>query len=160
MYKLVAGVEIKVAFRAIDKKGDPLQMEAVLVNKLMDTVCLVKSDEAGFGTFLLNPGRSEFYNLLYKNNQGGRQLFPVGDVESTGIVLSLIQSDNTLPFRFRVKRSSNFNGVNKFIILVKSGGMVKYLDEFDLRTSDEFEINRDVLPSGISEVILSNQEGD
>lgn len=158
--KLVVGIESKIAFRAIGKLGIPQSMEAVIVNKMMDTVCLVKTDEAGLGTFLLNPDRSEFYNLLYKNNQGGRQLFPVGDVESTGIVLSLIQSDNTLPFRFRVKGSSNFKGVNGYIILVKSGGMVKYLDEFDLRTSDEFDINRGVLPSGISQVILSNQEGD
>ncbi|MDX2445377.1 MAG: hypothetical protein QNK30_16395 [Bacteroidales bacterium] len=158
--KLVAGIESKIAFRAIDKLGSPQNMEAVLVNKLMDTVCLVKSDEAGLGTFLLNPGRSEFYNLLYKNNQGDRQLFPVGDVESSGIVLSLIQSENTLPFRFRVKRRSNFKGVNKYIILVKSGGLVKYLEELNFGISDEFEINRDVLPSGISQVILSNQEGD
>ena len=158
---LVSGLKSKVGFKAIDKSGRPKKIAAALVNEKMDTICLTRTENTGFGTFFIKPDHTDIYKLLYTNETGNKQSFPLGKVEDSGIILSLNHSEKNAPIKVKINKSSDFNsGNNKYFILVRSGGLVNFVKEINLDREIELNLSRDELPYGISQIVLTNKNGE
>lgn len=158
---LVSGIESRVGFRAIDESGRPQEIEAALVNEETDTICLVRTGDNGFGTFSINPDHKESYRLLYTSGNGETQTFPLGRIENSGIILSLNHSELKLPLSFRINKSPDFTpGENRYFILIKSRGLVKFRKEINLLNEMEWSMNRSELPDGVSQIVLTNENGE
>lgn len=156
---LVSGIESRVGFMAINKSGGPQKIDAALVNGNSDTLCLVQSEETGFGTFLFTPDHRDNYKLIYINKIGEERGFPLGMIERSGIALSLDHSDQHSPTRVKINIGSGFhpNG-NSYFIFIISEGLVKFIKEFKLNKEIGLVINGNELPKGISQIILSNND--
>lgn len=158
---LVSGNESKVGFRAIDKSGRPISIDAAIVNENMDTICLVSNENTGFGTFSFKPNHRENYRLLCSTDNIGELDFPLGKIESSGIALSLYHTDLYSPFKVKIHKSSGVNpGNSSYFILVLSNGLVKFMKEINLNREIEIIISREELPKGISEIVLVNDNGE
>lgn len=155
--EFVSGIESKVGFRAIDKSGTPQKINGAIVNDRKDTLCLVRTEDKGFGTFIFKPDQREDYRLLYTNKKGEEQSFPMGAIEGSGSVLAVDHSVQNAPFRVRISKSSEFqSGQNRYFILIASGGIVNLIKEINLDEEHEFEISKNKLPEGISQIALVN----
>ncbi len=154
---LVSGIESKIGFRAIDKSGKLHGIDAAIVNEKKDTICLVQNENTRFGTFFFKPDYRESYSLIYTIGNSEEKSFPLGRVERSGIVLSLDHSDQHSPVRVKINKGSGFHPYkNSYFILIMSNGLVKFIKEINLNREIEIVINRDELPKGISQIILTN----
>ena len=82
---------------------------------------------------------------------------PLRKIERSGVVLSLDYSDQHSPLRVKINKSSGFHpGENSYFILLITNGLVPFIKEINLSRENELVIKRDLLPEGISQIVLAN----
>jgi len=158
--KLVAGIGSKVNFKALDRSGRLQKMNAALVNKKTDTLCLVVTENSGFGTFYIKPEKDENYNLLYSDKTGGIRSFPLGQIKDSGIVISLENLKKDTPFAFRINKSPGFNAPDQtYYLFLSTGGIVQFIKETALKTAEVLRLKKNNIPYGIMNLMITDKDG-
>ncbi|MFO7655568.1 MAG: hypothetical protein R6W78_00725 [Bacteroidales bacterium] len=84
---LIAGLENKVAFKAVDSYGFPQDVEGYLMDETGKQIDRIKSDYMGLGAFTFIPGQHQYQFRVIKPVTES-VLYPLPEVSSGGIILN------------------------------------------------------------------------
>ena len=101
---LVQGVESRVAFKATDHMGLPLEIEGEIVNSKGKKITTARSVHDGMGTFMLLPESNEQYKAVWKDKQQQLHESSLPLAKSTGIVLEINKYPEDI--EFNIKRNA------------------------------------------------------
>ncbi len=159
---LVAGLNSKVAFKAINSNGSGLDVKGVVVDNTGQTVAAFNSRRLGMGYFNLQPevGKTYKANLVFAN--GIKSSIDLPKADTKGIALAL---DNSDPDVIKIRVSSNKayfdENQNKEVSLVINSGVAVSSGRIRL-SSQLFSTNlkKSQFRTGIVQFTLFSPEGD
>ena len=88
---MVAGVANKIAFKANDQYGRPIEASGLVVNSKGQTIDTIRSIHDGMGYFYLQPVASETYKAKWKTNSGATMETILPAVKDNGVALQVKQ---------------------------------------------------------------------
>lgn len=152
---LLVGNRQQVAFKAIGTDGYPVDVEGEI---FQDSIPLfsIKSEHDGMGSFWLPVNRGVKFQARVTTADGREKWFdlPESRVDGWGIAVSQ-QGEN---IEYLVMKGEGAEIKNDLYVLVHSCGMV-----FDFRQvtgSVKGKVDQNLLPEGISQVVLMDKEGN
>jgi len=147
---LVHGIESKVAFKASDRKGRPLNVSGILFEN--DVPFLeFNTLHAGMGSFDFLPDKSKKYNIKLRLPKGGRTIdYKIPEIRNAGIVLCLNEKNHQ---KIEFKISGN-TGSQRVYLRTQSRGEVLAMASGVV--NDSLNITMPIMdfPQGICEVTL------
>ncbi|SEW37204.1 hypothetical protein [Chitinophaga arvensicola] len=103
--RLVAGLQNRVAFKAVNNHGDPVAVNGTLL-KNDKVVCRFNSRHAGMGSFLFTPEKQAAYRIRLEEHPDS--LYHVPEVQENGVVMQLLKNDqDSLVFKILSNRPGN-----------------------------------------------------
>ncbi|MBK6380722.1 MAG: hypothetical protein IPF72_13925 [Chitinophagaceae bacterium] len=102
---LVQGVESRIAFKATDQKGMPVNITGDIYDSKGNSVTTFASLYDGMGIFLLEPEAGVQYKAAWKGRQGQINETPLVPAKQTGIVLEAGHQGGQI--QFKIKRPAD-----------------------------------------------------
>lgn len=99
---LVKGLESRIAFKATDKTGIPINVSGNIQNSKGQNITTFSSIHDGMGFFIVNPEENEQYKAVWKDPAGQTQQTNLPAAKKTGVVLQTINTPGGI--LFTVKR--------------------------------------------------------
>ncbi len=152
---LIEGVNSQVAFKVTNGNGGNKLVTGRVEDSKGNFVTSIETMIEGLGLFYLKPKPEEQYTAIF--DDGSRHFLP--KVMSRGYVLSINNKDEN-KIRVSVKATDRLMN-NPFYIVADIRGL-KHFDEsfeFKEKSSVEFEIPKDDLPTGIMTITLFDASG-
>ena len=159
---LLAGVQTKVAFKAIKPNGLGVDIKGVVMDNNGTIVAKFTSSHLGMGVFDFTPEAGKTYTSKINCADGSVISPPLPKVQTVGINLSLDNTD-TATLRFKLKADAPFLQRYKgqmFFILAKSAGVICFAAT--TRLTDlvySAGIPKSKFPAGILQVTLFTADG-
>lgn len=149
---LVSGIQSKVAFKAVNNLGKPIDVTGILFEN-EKPILSFKGQHAGMGSFNLIPFAGNSY---YLQLDGSDTNYSLPEIKDSGVVLNLAsQQKDTL--EFRVTQSSDMSSQKIYIRLQQR--RVEYtMAEFNLKQQALIKLPINELSQGIVEVTLFNKD--
>lgn len=147
---MVSGIQNKIAFKALDSKGLPVDVSGKLYENNI-AVLDFKSVHVGMGSFLFEPKSNSKYHIELSNKTS----YPLPQIFNRGTVLHLLSNDNNFAV-FNVQNSGSAIKENVFL-RVQSRGIVYSVAIGVLEDKLTIRIPLKELPQGIAEVTLFNE---
>ena len=152
---LVAGIESKVAFQAINAQGKGLDFEGILMNVTGDTILSFSPEHAGFGSFNFVPELGVSYKAIVESN-GKTFYMQLPLVDEFGFVLSVEGHDDMVSVS--VESNTSNSGV---YLLVQSRNIVSHSLHKSLNNGKtSFLISKKDLADGINHFTLFNDDNE
>jgi hypothetical protein len=150
--ELVSGIQCKLAFKAVNKRGEPIDVKGTLFE---DSVPLLEfeSKHAGMGSFNFTPIRSKKY-LIRLSHPAIDTTFQLPEISPEGMTITLVER-NKESLTFKISQSANFNQ-SDFYLRVQCRGIVYGITEGKISSQILVKIPLSLLPQGIAEVTLFN----
>ncbi|HRO69172.1 MAG TPA: carboxypeptidase-like regulatory domain-containing protein [Chitinophagaceae bacterium] len=91
---LVAGLETRVAFHAVDQYGKAAWCQGIVYNQDHDSITSFTSGRFGMGSFRFKPVEGHSYNTVVKDANGSEITRELPAVYETGYTMQLVQADS------------------------------------------------------------------
>lgn len=145
---LVAGVINKIAFKATDQYGDPVQISGVLKDNAGNVITNISTIHDGMGYFYLKPKAGISYIADWSASDGTIKADPLPEVQPVGITMEVKVEKNS---RKVIIRKGNNIELRQIHLLVTMNGLVDYLSNVKFKNHDSIVTSIPVndLPSGI-----------
>ena len=101
---LVQNIESRIAFKATDRRGDPVNISGDIVDSKGKKVTSFISIHDGMGTFILTPESSEQYKAVW-NDKGQTHETQLPSAKQSGVVMQTENLQNQI--EFKIKRAAN-----------------------------------------------------
>jgi hypothetical protein len=149
---LVSGIRSKLAFKAVNTNGEPIDISGILFE---DSTPIVKFKSSHFGMGFLNfiphHGKKYWIKLATPPLDSA---FILPEIYETGLVLQLAGRDNdTLSFKISQNSVSNETDV---YLRIQSRGIIYGMTSMRLSHDIKIKVPLSGLPQGIAEVTLFN----
>ncbi|WP_346239037.1 hypothetical protein ABDK00_009900 [Niabella insulamsoli] len=145
---LLAGVSNRIAFKATDASGLPLNITAEVKDETGATVATLQSFHDGMGSFNLTPRSDKSYSVSF---EGGTFRLPVPI--SSGLAVSVKSSENRLAYTWQSAGGPMY--APAYVI-----GQMQHITMFKQPVSGTSgEMNTGELPSGVLQLTFFNTEG-
>lgn len=154
---LVAGLTSQVAFKAIDQNGNGIEIEGHIVDAGGTVIRPLKTFHKGMNGFVLQPelGQQYYAEVKYKEQNKRFELPPI--LEEGYVISVRNQADKNL--RVRVLSTVGLEDSEVYLI-GQIRGQVYYKSKGTLKNRLlNFEIPKNLFPSGILHLSLMNKEG-
>ncbi len=150
---LVNGIESRLAFKAVNSKGQPVKVTGVLYEN-DKPLNHFKSTHLGMGSFVFVPDTSKSYYIKL-SKKGAQDPYSIPKIYSQGKVMRLISQtkDNLM---LKVSQSPNLKKETVHI-RVQSRGVAYNIATAVLEKSLKIKVPIHDLPQGIAEVTLFNK---
>src|SRR3954470_8051542 len=112
----IAGVNNKIAFKAVAYNGRPNNIKGTVVNSKGESVADIKCIHDGMGFFYLEPNANETYTAKWKDEQGTSYQTPLPAVKKDGVSLEVKFANGARGFL--IKRPENASDNFKELHLV------------------------------------------
>lgn len=148
---LVSGLKSKLAFKAVNIKGEPVDIEGTLFEN-GDSLLRFKSVHAGMGSFEFTPGRNKNYHIKLNQPQSD-SLWQLPEILESGITLHLAERDSNF-LVFKVKQNA---GSTEKVVCLRGqlGGNVYFFTSGVLKEELGIEVaQKDFPQQGIAEFTL------
>ncbi len=158
---LLNGVENRVAYKAINAMGHPIDVEGRLLDQKGHEILSFKSVHDGMGDFAFTPEPGNHYIAMVKTGSAKETRFKLPEGIDKGIVLS---ADYAGLDSVRVRIVTNMGPGNMpvnthYFLLAQTRGKPGFSAEFDLENKDSVVfIPKYKLPTGITHLTLFNAE--
>ncbi|PIA79446.1 hypothetical protein BFR04_00945 [Gaetbulibacter sp. 4G1] len=150
---LVNGIESRLAFKAVNSKGHPVNVSGVLYEN-GEPLTHFKSTHLGMGSFLFIPNTNKSYHIKL-SKKGEQEIYSIPKIYNRGKVMRLIsQTKENLIFKVSQNPSLKKETVH---IRVQSRGIAYNLATAVLEKNLKIKIPITDLPQGIAEVTLFNK---
>lgn len=154
---LVSGLKSKVAFRATDQNGNAISIEGVVYNSQKKELSWFSSGHSGMGEFIYMPDNGEA--IAEVKHEGNIYNIKLPEPVKEGAVLTVDNTSMADSVLIKVNKSlvisSEMTGV-----AVLSGGKVYKMVICDIQEKDIlFTLPKKILPSGVSHIVLFNEDG-
>ena len=128
---LVEGLTSKIAFKANDSKGRPVNLSADIVGREGKKILTIKSIHDGMGQFSLLPDPGETYKAIWKDASGVQHETLLPQAQKHGLVLSAVNKGQKIIFS--VHRSADtLSQYNKVYIVAQAQQQMLYRATADL----------------------------
>ena len=151
---LLAGVRQRVAFKAIGSDGYPVEVNGTVYQDSVPFFEMV-TEHDGMGSFLLSVNGGKKFRAFVKAANGMEKWFDLPESRADGWGISVTREGDIVDYL--VMQGENATLAEKLYVLVHSQGVV-----FDIRLitgKSRGKIDRKLLPEGISQVVLLDEEG-
>lgn len=143
---LVAGVQNRVAFKAVNKAGYPVDVKGTLL-KGDAPVLDFRAEHAGMGSFLFTPQKNTKYHIRLADNKDSSYALPMA--AESGISIHLVKNDaDSLTFKIRSPDT------HPFYLRLQVRGAVVSVAAGTVSDSAIVKIAISDAPQGIGEVTL------
>ncbi len=150
---LVAGVESKVAFKAVDQNGKGVDLKGAIIDQHNDTVARFSPLKFGMGSFLFTPAANNTYKAVVKINNDAPIIKNLPEVNSQGYVMKLTDKGSD---QLDVAVTSTGSAENIYLF-AHTGQHVKAAQSGILSNGTvHFSINKSALDEGISHITIFN----
>lgn len=160
--KLIAGNDVRVAFKAIRPDGLGVEVKGAVTDNEGKAVTTFTSQHVGMGEFLLLSESGKSYKATVTFPDGSQQTYPLPAVEQSGIALA-VNSSNPNMVGIRVLANQAYLDQNQgklYYIIAKIGENVCYAAQTALRDKTyDVTIPKTKLTSGILQITLINDHG-
>lgn len=156
---LVDDVRSFVAFKATDSNGNPVEITGTVFDAEKNSVALLKSRHNGMGKFVFTPQKGKQYTAILDAENGAQLEVEIPKAEVTGYVLSANFNNGKHIVSIKTnKETLQQNSEASLTVLGTSKG-ITYFEGVQTLTSEDlsFLIPVDLLPEGISQITLYNQ---
>jgi hypothetical protein len=155
--KIIPGIPQRVVFRAKDQLGNPVEVNANIVDLNGEILARTSSIQKGLGLInMINPENSG-YKFIIQSDQGKGQTFQLPQADTTGMCISVVRSDgqNMDLLLARSPKSKH----SKFLVFTLNNGEINWASEFELEQSGRLKIPLDNFESEIGGVVVFNSNG-
>lgn len=153
---LVAGLQSKVAFKATDSKGLPINVKGDIVDNTGKKLGTFNSIHDGMGFFILHPAQGEQYKAVWKDQFGKPQETALPNCLPQGVALKLNNlGDKAI---FSIQRSSG-SPVQLVHIVAQHQQQLIYRAKASMASKEEISgsIPLKDIPAGIVQVTVFDQ---
>jgi len=154
----IAGTNTKVRFNAYNALQDPLPVSGALVNREGDTVCAVSTPGKRPGFFSFIPRIGEQYRFICQDATGRKTTDLPGKIDSAGIKLIAKKEYDESFLDFSIVSSPALQAGTCYLFVHK-GGIYRFLRSIKPAKDKDFNLEKKLLPEGISEIILADKNG-
>jgi hypothetical protein len=151
---LVSGLKIKLAFKAVNINGEPVDIRGTLFEN-NSPVVEFKSVHAGMGCFVFTPVIDKRY-FIRLTEPAIDSTFPLPEIHPSGMTLQLVGKNNE-SLSFKVTQSSGINPGDIYL-RVQCRGIVYGIAKGNLERELLMKVPLSDLPQGIMEVALFNSD--
>lgn len=152
---LVANLESRIAFRALNEFGKPADVEGIVNDSRGNRVASFSSFHQGMGVFNLKPLKGEKYQVKITKPEGIEEVYKLPETFDRGYVMNL---DNTNPGELGVNIGSTEN--DEMALVAQVRGKIYYstiLRPIDGRS--QFNFSTEQFPIGVSQITLFDSKG-
>lgn len=152
---LLEGVPNRVAFRATDENGKPVNISGEILTDNSSKGIRFKTEHNGMGFFEMIPDARANYQIRV---DGSSQYFAMPEVDNSGAILQVDPFYS--PDQIKLVVKTNIIGLDPFIIS-QSRGWLNYTANVKLANGiGELLIDRSMFPEGINHITLFTEDGD
>jgi hypothetical protein len=160
---LIAGLNTKVAFKAIGEDGRGRDVSGIIVDKAGKRVASFAATHNGTGSFNMLPQVGEIYTARINAPGATAKDYPLPAIKAAGTSLhleNLMESDSigvTISATGDLARSGT-----QYFLIAKARGVVCYAAAFNFEKGVivRHQIAKSLFPSGITHFILTTSEGE
>jgi hypothetical protein len=155
---LVAGIDTKVAFKAIGEDGSAVAIAGIIYNSKQQPVANFKSTHQGMGDFYLKPQPGETYTAVVKLDEKITKSYPLPALKSSGTVMNVLNSNKSDSVSITLAARPDVLGSNEVYYLIgQSRGVGCYGNALKLEHGNkQININKNIFPTGITRFTLFN----
>ncbi|MVT09185.1 MG2 domain-containing protein [Chitinophaga tropicalis] len=156
---MIAGVAGRVAFKAIDAQGYPLEVNGIVQNLKGETVALVKTTRDGMGMFDLTPAAGDTYKALVQTSKGQQKTVLLPVVKTTGVGLKVFNKGTRIFYQTLPATKDN-PMYNNMMVVAQMHQHVVYKAKLNAAEGQMSGfIPTAQLPSGIVQLTIFNSDG-
>lgn len=151
--QLVDGLTSKIAFKAVDSIGNPVEVSGVILENERPILSF-QTTHAGMGSFILTPKYKSSYSVKLDDiteNLQFKIVFPT--VKRNGTTFQIINNNDHLGLRVK----SNI-GPQQIYIRVQSRGIIQSMVTANFIDSLTFQIPTTAFPQGVHELTLLDED--
>jgi len=153
---LVAGIPIKVGFKALNEDGKGANINGGVFNSRQQQVAVFKSFHKGMGAFELTPEPGEKYYSKITLANGITKSYPLPVVKSSGTVVKIESLEND-SLQLTIKTTANTLPAN-YHLIIKSREVVCYAEVLPMNsTAIKKIISKSLFPTGIVHITLFDE---
>ncbi len=145
--KLLANIESRVAFKAIDEFGKPVDVQGDIINNKGDFITSFNSFHDGMGTFTLTPSDNNIFYAKIRTPFTSEKRIPLPKVYREGVNFG-VKSDS-LSTRLKINST-----INKQLYLKVSNSHKELLKQTVDTNGDVITINTKEFPIGITKFMI------
>jgi hypothetical protein len=154
---LVSGLSSRVAFKATDQYGIPVDVSGVIIDGTNNKLVSFSSVHDGMGYFVFTPFADIKYKAQWKDKKGFLHNIDLPEVKKQGVVLSINNKDNQVMYALSRPDSVN-EAFTSYYVIAQMQQQLVYSAKINLsyRTMINTSIPTDSLPDGIMQVTVFN----
>ena len=153
---LIAGIESRIAFRAADNLGKPVEIEGFLLDESGKQLSKIESTFKGLGMFTLTPELRQ-YEIRLVRPLISSDNFNLPDIKPQGIQLSHPGVKNgEILFSLR---SSSADIMEKVYVIVEQNAKIRWAESISFRNYQLVHVPCEGFESGIAKCTIMNEEG-
>lgn len=157
---LVAGLESRVAFKAVDPAGMPLKVDGNIVDSKKQVVATITTQHNGMGSFTITPQANETYSAVVSTANGRTKTVTLPAAMNEGVVM-LVNNDNANRAFVQLNRSeTNKAKYNQLLIVAQMNHEVVFTGKVDFDAEmSAAAISKKNLPNGILQITAMDMNG-
>ena len=153
---LLEGIMCKVAFKAINRNGNPETVSGTLTDNTGAEITSVETRHAGMGILACKPEAGKRYYLKCRNENGLEKQFELPRSNPRMYTLAASLNDNN--FHIEVKRSVQAPEIPCYL-LAHCRGAVLYFSEWEWHNEEDGIIfEQEELPAGVIQFVLFDKQ--
>jgi len=153
----ISGITNKIAFKANDQFGRPIQIKGVIRNNEGSAIDSLKIIHDGMGYFFIFPQQGQTFSAYWEDESGISHITPLPEIKNSGIGLRVTISGSNRVFSVNAAPSAIATLTAIHILGTMYQQKVFDLDETLENGKSEGMIPTDSLPSGILTVTVFDQ---
>lgn len=155
--RLIAGIENKIAFKATDSYGLPVDIEGFLMDEKGKQVGKIESSYMGMGKFTFNPEKKQ-YKMLLAKPMVENNIFSLPEVQPSGIQLNFLAiKDGEILFEFRNSNTTNIEKVN---FVIEQFGKIGWAATVDFINYKLIGVPEDKFDNGVIKCTIFDNAGN
>ena len=158
--ELVAGLQTRVAFKAVHEDGLGVQVSGKVYNSKLQEVGSFESAHKGMGSFMITPQPGESYTAEINLPERGQLSYNLPQVKQSGTTLSIKNDFGVDSCEVIINASSDVKDSGKiFLLFAHARGVPVYGFSFKSGAlPKKIRISKSLFPSGVARFTLANQE--
>jgi len=156
---MIVGVGGRVAFKAIDQLGYPIEVNGIVQNLKGETVALIKTTRDGMGMFDLTPVAGETYKAIVQTSKGQQKTVLLPVLKTAGVGLKIFNKGTRIFYQTLPATKDN-PVYNNMLIVASMQQHVIYKAKLNAAEGQlSGFIPTASLPSGIVQFTIFNADG-
>ncbi|HTL08382.1 MAG TPA: hypothetical protein VL307_09010 [Chitinophagaceae bacterium] len=151
---LVAGLQSRVAFKAVDAAGRGVACHGTVANAQGDSITTFTTEALGMGSFYLTPAAGQVYKAIVVMPDSSHQLQALPAIYTDGYVMQMEDAREALTISVQSKGNSN----SQLYLFAHTRGSIKTVMTTTLSEGRaQFTVSKSLLGDGITHFTIFNQ---